>query len=346
MQMLASVGHYGFWTYYLHTGDRNTIRDVYPAVKRYMELWRIGSDGLVLHRPGEWDWGDNYSHGNIDVPIVENAWYLLALRGQLEMARVAGHPADVLEIEARMSSIQRAFHPAYWKGDSYRSGSVPLPDDRANAMAVVSGLAPPEVYPAIRQVLLTRRSASPYMEKYVGEALIQMGFVDDALARIRMRYRPMVDSPLATLWEHWDLIQSPGVYITNNHMWSGGPLTLLSQYVAGISPLEPGYTLFQVMPRMGALEHVETTVASVRGSIELTLDRNEGVFDMHLRVPETTQALLAVPRAGETVRLNGQVAWRAGAEFAQTPRGVTFLGADAEYVRFRVPSGHWHAQSR
>jgi hypothetical protein len=129
-------------------------------------------------------------------------------------------------------------------------------------------------------------------------------------------------------------------------MWSGGPLTLLSQYVAGISPLEAGYTLFQVMPRMGPLRHIEATVASVRGAIELTLDRKEGVFNMDVLVPETTQALLAVPRAGESVQLNGRVAWRAGAASAELPPGVTFIGADAEYVRFRVPAGRWQAQSR
>ncbi len=346
LQMLASVGHYGFWTYYLHTGDTETIRQVYPSVKRYMQLWRIGSDGLVVHRPGDWDWGDNYGDGNIDIPVLENAWYMLALRGQRDMARVAGHTADVPEIEAKMDAIQRAFHPAFWKGDSYRSDSAQVPDDRANAMAVVAGLAPAEVFLAIRYVLVTRWYASPYMEKYVCEALIQMGFVDDALARIKIRYRPMVDSPLTTLWEHWELVRTPGVYISYNHMWSGGPLTLLSQYVAGISPLEAGYTLFQVMPRMGPLRHIEATVASVRGAIELTLDRKEGVFNMDVRVPETTQALLAVPRAGESVQLNGRVAWRAGAASAELPPGVTFIGADAEYVRFRVPAGRWQAQSR
>lgn len=30
MQMLASVSHYGFWTYYMGTGDRQTILDVLP----------------------------------------------------------------------------------------------------------------------------------------------------------------------------------------------------------------------------------------------------------------------------------------------------------------------------
>lgn len=40
MQMLASVSHYGFWTYYMGTGDRQTILDVLPRVKKYIHVWK------------------------------------------------------------------------------------------------------------------------------------------------------------------------------------------------------------------------------------------------------------------------------------------------------------------
>ena len=29
-QMLASVGYFGFWNYYLNTGDMETLKKVYP----------------------------------------------------------------------------------------------------------------------------------------------------------------------------------------------------------------------------------------------------------------------------------------------------------------------------
>ena len=41
MQMLASVGYYGFWTYCKYSGDTDTIKAVYPAVSRYMAIWKI-----------------------------------------------------------------------------------------------------------------------------------------------------------------------------------------------------------------------------------------------------------------------------------------------------------------
>jgi alpha-L-rhamnosidase len=39
IQMLASVGWYGFWNYFWNTNDSATIRDAYPAVKKYLSVW-------------------------------------------------------------------------------------------------------------------------------------------------------------------------------------------------------------------------------------------------------------------------------------------------------------------
>ena len=58
MQMLASVSHYGFWTYYMGTGDRQTIADVLLRVKKYIHVWKTDAQGLVIPRSGGWTWGD------------------------------------------------------------------------------------------------------------------------------------------------------------------------------------------------------------------------------------------------------------------------------------------------
>ena len=57
-QLLASIGYYGFWNYYLNTGDLATIADLYPGVKRYMKLWERAADGTMCDRKGGWHWGD------------------------------------------------------------------------------------------------------------------------------------------------------------------------------------------------------------------------------------------------------------------------------------------------
>jgi hypothetical protein len=37
--------------------DTAMIRYVYPYVKKYLDLWQLGEDGLVQHRAGGWGIG-------------------------------------------------------------------------------------------------------------------------------------------------------------------------------------------------------------------------------------------------------------------------------------------------
>lgn len=83
MQMLASVSHYGFWTYYMGTGDRQTIADVLPRVKKYIHVWKTDAQGLVIPRSGGWTWGDWGE--NKDMTLLFNLWYVIALKGYEEM---------------------------------------------------------------------------------------------------------------------------------------------------------------------------------------------------------------------------------------------------------------------
>ncbi len=335
-QMLNSVGYFGFWTYYLYTGDLETIRSVYPAVKRYMSLWKIGDDGLVDPKKEglAWtDWGKNK-----DEPILFNAWYYLALRGQKLMAEAIGETADIPDIEARMGSIEKNFNKTFWTGTEYRSpGYKDETDDRGHAWAVLAGLAGPDKYEAIRKVFATQGHSSPYMEKYVGEALYRMRFEDDAIARTKKRYKNMVEDPGTTLWELWN----GG---TKNHAWSGGFLTLLSQYAAGISPTSPGYGTYQILPQMGPLKRIKTIVPSVKGEIPVELRNDPDSFSLNLDSPKDTTATIGIPkppdRKIETVTINDNIVWKNG-EGVASADGVSFAGEDANYLTFRLPPGPW-----
>lgn len=168
VQMLASVGKYGLWTYYLQTADKETIAHAYPAVRRYLDIWQLDDRGLVIHRPGDWNWLDWGK--NIDVPLLVNAWFILALDGAIEMALLTGNDADVPRWQALRERVAAAYNPTFWTGKEYRSpGYSGDTDDRGNALAVVAGLAEPGQFPALIQILTKHRNASQWMEKYVLE---------------------------------------------------------------------------------------------------------------------------------------------------------------------------------
>ena len=343
MQMLNSVGYFGFWSYYQYTGDIETIREVYPAVKRYLSVWKLGDDGLVIPRKGGWTWGDWGKHK--DMTILFNGWYYLALKGQLNMARAVGERGDLEGIEAKMKSIEQNFNKTFWNGTAYRSpGYKDETDDRAHALAVVSRLARPDQYEAIRQVFRTQEYSSPYMEKYVGEALYVMRFENDAIERTKKRFKAMTDHPYTTLWEGWGIGRSGYGGGTINHAWCGGALTLLSQYGAGVAPVTPGYATYHMLPQMGPLKHIKTIVPSVKGDIGLELHNNANAFTIDLVSPAGTEAIVGIPKrtglSAGRITANGKTVWEQG-KATDALKGLRFLEETAHYVTFSAQPGNW-----
>jgi alpha-L-rhamnosidase len=348
LQMLASIGHKGFWSYGLYSGDMATLRDVYPGVKRYLEIWQMQADGLVVPRRGSWEWGDWGS--NVDLTLLYNEWYYLALQGMREMAVALQHPEDLAWIDARLSSIEKAFNPAFWNGKEYRSPDFKgQTDDRANALAVVAGLAKPVQYPALIEVLKTQEHASPYMEKYVLEALCLMNQPALAQDRMHRRYQRMVDyAGLSTLWEGWGIGSDGFGGGSVNHAWSGGPLTIMSQYFAGIAPLTPGFATYEVRPQLGHLTKVTAGVDTVKGRIEVSISRSEGGFNLKLVSPQNTSGRVCIPVAEsnlKTIRVNGKRVWSDGQPTGHI-KGLTPADEVAGHAFFIVTPGVWKFECR
>lgn len=343
-QGLASVGYYGFWTYYLTTGDQTTMIEVYPRVREYLALWTQDAEGLVNHRSGNWDWSDWGE--NADGRMLDQAWYCLALQGAAGMARLTGREDEAQTFERKREIIIEAANRICWTGEAYRfPGYNGATDDRANALSVISGIAGPDRFPAIKKVLATEFHASPYMEKYVLEALLRMNDPDASLKRMKKRYGEIAADKWTTLPELWITSANAAQvsHSTSNHAWSGGPLTLLSQYFAGLAPVKPGWDEFQVRPLMGPLRQIEAAVDTRHGFVKASMRREENSFSLDLSVPKTTQALVSLPMDGgapEKVTLNGKVAWEKGAA-TSIPPGATFEGERHGRLNFRLPPGEW-----
>jgi alpha-L-rhamnosidase len=340
-QILAAIGRSGFWTYFLHSGDLAAVTAAYPHVKAYLSVWKRSANGLVVHRAGGWDWSDWGT--NIDVPLLDNAWYYMALDGAARMAEVTGNAADASDYRAVMAALKTAFRKEFWNGTRLASpGHTGAPDDRGHGLAVVAGLLGAEDWPAVKAVLATSSNASPYMEKYVLESYFRMGDAAGGLQRMRSRYETMVKSSSTTLYEHWNPAEG-----TLNHAWSGGPLTLMSEYVAGIAPTKPGYETYRVLPQLGDLSNVKVSVPSVKGAIEVDIAGDAGTFSLALTSPPDTIATIGIPTAlfaggaaQMQISVNGTKVFDAGA-FTPGVTGVTFAGDGDGYVKLAVAPGQW-----
>ena len=309
VQQLAGI--VGFMTYYHYTGDKAFVKKVYEASLDYLKLWEIGENNLVVHRSGSWDWPDWGKKA--DMTAIENAWVYYALSAVEEMADILGKDADISFITERKDAIAEGYQ-TLWTENGYKSDDAKKPDDRANALAVLAGLATKEQYGSILNVLTTTKNSSPYMEYYVLEALCKMGEYEAARDRIKDRYEDMVNEDYSTLWEFWVSWQG-----TMNHAWSGGPLVIMSKHFAGITPLEAGYEKVKIDPQYSLSDNLTCTVPSVKGLITLNYEKTDGGYIVDLTIPENMKAELYVVE-GTTVNVNSETYYQGG-EYADNVTG-------------------------
>ncbi len=301
VQQLAGI--VGFLTYYEYTGDKAFIEKVYDASLDYLKLWEMGEDNLVIHREGSWDWPDWGSKA--DMTAIENAWVYYALSAAEKMADIIGKADDIKFISERKRIIEEGYK-ALRTEDGFKSDDVKKPDDRANALAVLSGLASEEQYETVKNVLTTTKNSSPYMEYYVLEALCKMGEYEAARDRIKDRYEGMMNEDYSTLWEFWDSWRG-----TKNHAWSGGPLVIMSKHFAGITPLSSGYERVKIDPQYNLSDKFSCTVPSVRGLITLDYEKTDGSYTVDLTIPEGMKAVLYIPE-GAFVNINSAPFYNGG----------------------------------
>ena len=252
------------YEYLLYTGDEDTVRLFYPVAVNYLKLWNLNDDGSIVYRDGTFmwvDWGDG-----ADAQVLQNCWYYYALSSTQKLAKALGISSDEAFFTERIQKVAAGF-AKFKKQGGYSSGTAY--DDRANAMAVVSGLAEEDMYDEILNVLTTTYGASPYMEKFVEEALCLMGEYEACLTRMLTRYQPMIDDKDSTLWELWE--KDAG---TINHGWTGGSLTVLSKYFGGISPESAGYGSYSIR-LTDVFSSLSMSVVTPEGTLSYSIKRAE-----------------------------------------------------------------------
>ena len=338
-QHLEFLGEYGLWFYYLHTGDLASIAAVYDATKTFLlETYKFGN-------PRTWfDWGVESK----DTSVIETCFFYIDLGTLRKMALVTGHEADLPVIDARREAIKSTFDTRFWKGQYYQSKDVKAPDDRANAMAVNAGLADRAKWESIYVTVLAKTTnASCFFDRWVFEALCVMGRPDQALLRMVTRYQTMIGCSFTTLWEHYDRWWASRINAFDegsslNHGWNP-PALVLSQTIAGVRPVEPGWACFEVMPKEAFLTSIKVVVPSIKGPVEVGITKTATDYVLRVGAPALTTAIVGVPRAAfsklESISVNDTVVW--DGTYRDRAVGVSWVGEDKEYLEFRVGPGVW-----
>ena len=332
----------GIWSYYFNTGDMETLENAYPFVNNYLALFPMQENGLPKYRirqsPDSWDWVDWGVKNTADKEPIQMAFYYLALDKAKKMAVVLGKKEHVIWYDDRMRSMKLAFEKAYWKNGFYSSNAEKFKDDRANAIAIVSGIANPEFYnQVVDNVLIPNRFSSPHFEWIVEEAMCITGNYKASLERMKGQYQSQVDKKdMSTLYE---MFPKGGSY---NHAWNA-PNTILSKYIAGVRPTKKGWSEFEIVPELLHFKNIKKTIPTVKGNIKLEINARDSQYQLKLTSPNETEAIIGIPKADkkiETVFLNENLVWTKG-KLKKKVKHIQFETEDDTFVKFRIPSGDW-----
>ena len=338
LQFIAQV----VWPYYLNTGDKETLEITYPYLFRYLDLFPMQENGLPEYRKGKspdtWNWLDWGVKETIDEEPIQMAFYYLALKEARKMAEVLDKQAHIDWYTQRMTSMKGAYEKAYWQDGFYSSDPGKFKDDRANAIAIISGISNPAYHDQIvDHVLIPHRYSSPHFEWMVEEAMCIAGRHEASLQRMKDQYQSQVENEfLTTLYEKFP---EGGTY---NHAWNGSN-TILSKYIAGVKPTHVAWSGYSIMPELLHFKRIKKTVPTVKGIIDLEISSEGSAYQLKLTSPPKTVAVVGIPLNGRKIKkvfANGICIWSNG-KLKKEIAGIEYEGESARYLKFNINAGEW-----
>ena len=341
------------WEYYLHSGDRALLEELFPGVLKALAWFEQFADeaGVVSDVP-HWvfiDWADVDKRGAV---AALNCYLLGALRHAQLMAAALGDEERERSFAKQAESLACAIGDRFWSAERRALVDCRVGDElsaqigqHANALGILFGaLDPADFGPALDAVVTPGpdvvQVGTPYFSLYLLHAMYRADRHEQALAYIRDRWGVMLDAGATTCWENW----APTASLC--HAWSGGPTYDLSAEFLGVRPVQPGFATFSVRPRCVDLEWMKGIVPTPHGEIHVSwVGRPAGdSFLLDVTAPGGTIAQICVPQASpehwRTIEANGTRVWREGGGVTSAPE-IRAAWSERGYVVFEVEPGEY-----
>lgn len=283
--------------YYLYTGDRDFICEIYPKMCTMMDycLQRVNEDGMAEGQADDWifvDWVDFPMHKRGTL-CFEQILFCKALESLALCADLCEDKASARKYGDLASSLLKKTKEMFWS-DRHKAFTHSIENGEHNEMitkfpnmfAVIYGYADQNEIDTIRdQVMLNEKIekiTTPYMRYYELEALCMMSQHQRVLQEIRDYWGGMLENGATTFWEKYIPHETGAQHLSMYgrpygkslcHAWGASPLYLLGRHFLGVSPVKPGYEEFELKPTLGGLKWMKGTVPTPHGKIQLYMDQ-------------------------------------------------------------------------
>ena len=291
------------WADWMWTGDSRSIERHYDLLKREKLLMSFRrNDGLLVtggeRRPHphltnelgladivDWPKSERDGFEFREVNAVVNAFHYRNLRAMADIAAAIGRKSDAetfnVQAQETYDAFQRVFFDSecglYLDGEEARHSSI-----HANAIALAFGLVPQERVGKVADWVESRGMAcSVYFSQYLLEALFKTGHDAAALRLLtaddNRSWIGMMKQGATITMEAWNNKVKPN--LDWNHSWGAVPLNVISRFVLGVTPLEPGFRKVAIRPRLGGLTFAKGTVPTSAGAVTVEVEPERLMFD-------------------------------------------------------------------
>ena len=287
----------GIYDYYLYTGDREFVQQIYPRMLTLMDfcLGRRNANGMVEGLPGDWvfvDWAPISKDGELSVE------QLLLCRSLETMALCAGIMNDgdkTRQYQDMADELQKKIMNVFW--DSSQKALVHSRKDGklntvvtkyANMFAMTFDYLTEQQREDVKNHVLlndkVQKITTPYMRFYELEALCRIGQQAHVLKEVKDYWGDMLRLGATSFWETYDPTESGVQHYAMYgrpfgkslcHAWGASPIYLFGKYFLGVTPTAPGYQTYLVEPDLGGLKWMKGEVPTPAGNIVVSVTEKQ-----------------------------------------------------------------------
>ncbi|RYG62955.1 hypothetical protein EON80_22140 [bacterium] len=248
-----------------------------------------------------------------EINTVVNAFYYHALLKMAEIAKATQHEVDAKLFESKAKQVYTGFNGVFFdpKRGIYVDGEGATHASlHANMFALAFDLVPQEHQSSVADFVQSRGMAcSVYGAQYLLEGLYKGGKADYALQLMTSRsdrsWWHMIELGSTMTLEAWDIKYKNN--LTWNHAWGAAPGNIISRYLLGVRPAEPGYKKILIAPQPGSLKWVRGQVPTILGPV-LVDYRAEEIPRLEVEIPVSATASVLVPVSNDAA-LKARAVW-------------------------------------
>lgn len=329
-----------FYYDYLYTGNTKFISKHYESLKNKTLMALEREDGLIstkssnmtkellssvgfevnyTGRPIEdivdWPHDERDGYEMVAINTVVNSFYYLDLIIMAEIAEKLNKKEDAELFRNKSFLVKNTINKKLFNSATglYVDGEGSIHSSlHANMFPLAFGIVPAENVNKVVSFIKSRGMAcSVYGAQYLLEALYKAGEAGYALNLITAtegdrNWWNMIRIGSTMALEAWDMKYKPN--LDWNHAWGTAPANIITRYLWGVTPSQPGFEKVTIKPQMAELSFSEIKVPTVKGAINAKFEekKNEQLYVIDLPTGMKGE-FIPVNATDSKIVLNGKV---------------------------------------